>query len=165
MQETEYDIKFIKLDGKKKKKIEDDGNYSEAVWNRFKERLSETKKKEAVEPQTKRVRSNASETIQLMKERYENVTEIRLKELKLKKELKSKESEKNEKQTEALILKGQLQTHLLITLLGKLIKKWHLLWKVWCFLKLFLEIYFVWFSLLLSVHFTSHLKIWFNFYP
>ena len=85
--------------------------------------MSETKKKEAVEPQTKRVRSNASETIQLMKERYENVTEIRLKELKLKKELKSKESEKNEKQTEALILKGQQQTHLLITLLGKLIEK------------------------------------------
>ena len=58
-----------------------------------------------------------------MKERYENVTEIRLKRLKLKKELKSKESEKNEKQTEALILKGQQQTHLLITLLGKLIEK------------------------------------------
>ena len=31
MQETEYDIKFIKLDSKKKKKIEDNGNYSEAV--------------------------------------------------------------------------------------------------------------------------------------
>ena len=85
--------------------------------------MSETKKREAIEPQTKRVRSNGSETIQLMKERYENVTEIRLKRLKLKKELESKESEKNEKHTEALILKGQQQTHLLITLLGKLIEK------------------------------------------
>ena len=38
---------------KKKDKIEDDENSAEAVQNRSMERLSETKKREAVEPQTK----------------------------------------------------------------------------------------------------------------
>ena len=51
---TEYDIKFSKLDDKKKQKTEDDENSGEAVRNRFMERLSETKKRQAVEPQTKR---------------------------------------------------------------------------------------------------------------
>ena len=90
------------------------------------ERLSETKKREAVEPQAKRARNNGSETIQLMKEKYENEREIRLKELELKKqelELKAKESERNEKQTEALILLTLQQTHALKMLLGKLIEK------------------------------------------
>ena len=82
-------------------------------------------RREAVGPQTKRARNNGSETIQMMKEKYENEREIRLKELELKKqelELKAKESEINEKQTEALILQGQQQTHALVMLLGKLIK-------------------------------------------
>ena len=87
--------------------------------------LLETKKREAVEPQTKRARNNGSETIQLMKEKYENKREIRLKELELKKqlELKAKEPERNEKQIEALILQGQQQTDALMMLLGKLIEK------------------------------------------
>ena len=122
----EYDIKFRKLDDKKKQKIEDDESSAEAVRNRSMERLSVTKKREPVEPQTKRARNNGSETIQLMKEKYENEREIRLKELELKKqelELKAKESERNEKQTEALILEGQQQAHALMMLLGKLIEK------------------------------------------
>ena len=43
---TEYDIKFSKLDDRKKQKIEDDENSAEAVRNRSMERLSETKKRE-----------------------------------------------------------------------------------------------------------------------
>ena len=50
---TEYDIKFRKKYNKKKEKIEDDENSAEAVRNRSMERLSETEKREAVEPQTK----------------------------------------------------------------------------------------------------------------
>ena len=42
---TEYDIKFSKLDDKKKQKIEDDEYSAEAVRNRSTERLSETKKR------------------------------------------------------------------------------------------------------------------------
>ena len=66
-------------------KIEDDENSVEAVQNRSMERLSETTKIEAVEPQMKRARNNGSETIQLMKEKYENEREIRLKGLELRK--------------------------------------------------------------------------------
>lgn len=95
---TDYDIKFSKLDDKKKQKTEDDKNSADTVRNKFMERLSETKKREAVELQMKRARNNGSETIQLMKEKYENEREIRMKELKLKKqelELKAKEPERN----------------------------------------------------------------------
>ena len=42
---TEYDIKFSKLDDKKKQKIEDNEKSAEAVRNRSTERLSETKKR------------------------------------------------------------------------------------------------------------------------
>ena len=91
-------------------------------------------------------------------EKYENDIEIRLKELELKKqelELKTKELERNEKQIDAWILQGQQQTHAIMMLLGKLIEKWHLLWKMFCFLKLFLDICFVWFSLLLNFVFIN----------
>ena len=60
----------------KKQKFEDDENSAEAVWNRSMEILSETKKREAGEPQTKRSRNNGSETIQLMKDKYENDREL-----------------------------------------------------------------------------------------
>ena len=66
-------------------KIEDHQISIEAVQNRSMERLSETTKIEAVEPQMKRARNNGSETIQLMKEKYENEREIRLKGLELRK--------------------------------------------------------------------------------
>ena len=66
-------------------KIEDHEISIEAVQNRSMERLSETTKIEAVEPQIKRARNNGSETIQLMKEKYENEREIRLKGLELRK--------------------------------------------------------------------------------
>ena len=66
-------------------KIEDHEISIEAVQNRSMERLSETTKIEAVEPQMKRARNNGSETIQLMKEKYENEREIRLKGLELRK--------------------------------------------------------------------------------
>ena len=66
-------------------KIEDDENSVEAVQNRSMERLSETTKIEAVEPQMKRARNNGSKTIQFMKEKYENEREIRLKGLELRK--------------------------------------------------------------------------------
>ena len=49
-------------------KIEEDENSAEAVRNRSRKRLSETKKRETIEPQTKQARKNHSETIQLTKE-------------------------------------------------------------------------------------------------
>ena len=107
-------------------KRKDDENSAEAVQNRSMERLSEIKKREAVEPQTKRDRNNGSEATQLRGEKYENDREIGLKELELKKqelELKTKELERNEKQTDALILQRQQQTHALMMLLGKFIEK------------------------------------------
>ena len=107
-------------------KRKDDENSAEAVQNRSMERLSEIKQIEAVEPQTKRDRNNGSEATQLRGEKYENDREIRMKELELKKqelELKTKELERNEKQTDALILQGQQQTHALMMLSGKLIEK------------------------------------------
>ena len=66
-------------------KIEDHEISIEAVQNRSMERLSETTKIEAVEPQMKRARNNGSETIQLMKGKYEKEREIRLKGLELRK--------------------------------------------------------------------------------
>ena len=83
------------------------------------ERLSEIKQIEAVEPQTKRDRNNGSEATQLRGEKYENDREIRMKVL----ELKKQELERNEKQTDALILQGQQQTHDLMMFSGKLIEK------------------------------------------
>ena len=79
-------------------KIEDDENSVEAVQNRSMEILSETKKIEAVEPQMKRARNNGSETIQLMKEKYENEREIRLKGLELKKNKNQRLKQKNQKE-------------------------------------------------------------------
>ena len=74
----------------------------------------------------KRAINNGSETIQLMKENYENDTEIRLKELELKKqefEIIAKESERYKKQIGALIFQGQQQIHVLTMLIGKRIEK------------------------------------------
>ena len=70
-----------KLDDKKKQKIEDDENSAEAVRNRSMERLSETNKRETVDPQTKQARKNGSATVHLIKEEYKNDTEIRPEEL------------------------------------------------------------------------------------
>ena len=78
---AEYDIKFSKIDDIKKQKIQGDENSAEEVRNRSMERLLETKKREAFEPQMKRARNKCSETIQLIKENYENEREIRLKQL------------------------------------------------------------------------------------
>ena len=79
---TEYDIKFSKIDDIKKQKIQGDENSAEEVRNRSMERLLETKKRAAFEPQMKRARNNGSETaIQLIKKNYENEREIRLKQL------------------------------------------------------------------------------------
>ena len=48
---TKYDIKFQKLDGKKKQESENDKNYADIVRKRSIKRLSETKKQEAVQLQ------------------------------------------------------------------------------------------------------------------